>query len=70
MLTQFLFGYFKKSEVSSTSITLNEREKANKKACSKDIDEDEDISTALEREIDHLRMEYKMPLPSRKFQVC
>ncbi|XP_077257044.1 THUMP domain-containing protein 1 homolog isoform X2 [Temnothorax americanus] len=34
-----------------------------------DTDEDEDISTALEKEITELRTESEMPLPSRKFQV-
>ncbi|XP_024872990.1 THUMP domain-containing protein 1 homolog isoform X2 [Temnothorax curvispinosus] len=34
-----------------------------------DTDEDEDVSTALEKEITELRTESERPLPSRKFQV-
>ncbi|KYN04007.1 PREDICTED: THUMP domain-containing protein 1 homolog [Cyphomyrmex costatus] len=34
-----------------------------------DIDDDEDISTALEKEINELKTECEMPLSSRRFQV-
>jgi len=57
----------KESEISSTTNTLDKKE-TNKS--SKDKDEDEDISTALEKEINELRTEHEMPLSSRKFQVC
>ncbi|XP_071570524.1 THUMP domain-containing protein 1 homolog [Temnothorax nylanderi] len=56
----------KESETSSTINTLVEKE-AEKSL--EDTDEDEDISTALEKEINELRTESEMPLPSRKFQV-
>lgn len=60
------FYYFKESEtLNATNIP------AEKKADEplEDADEDEDISTALEKEINELRMEREMPLPSRRFQV-
>lgn len=60
------FFYLKESEISSTTNTFDKKE-ADKS--SKDIDEDEDISIALEKEINELRTEHEMPLSSRKFQV-
>lgn len=62
-----IFFYLKESEISSTTNILDKKE-INKS--SKDKDEDEDISTALEKEINELRTEHEMPLSSRKFQVC
>lgn len=62
-----IFFYLKESEISSTTNTLDKKE-TNKSL--KDKDEDEDISTALEKEINELRTEHEMPLSSRKFQVC
>ncbi|CAL1679605.1 unnamed protein product [Lasius platythorax] len=56
----------KESEISSTTNTLDKKE-ANES--SEDIDGNEDISTALEKEISELRTEHEMPLPSRKFQA-
>lgn len=56
----------KESEISSTTNTLLKKE-ANES--SEDVDEIEDISTALEKEINELRTEHEMPLSSRKFQV-
>ncbi|XP_011703918.1 PREDICTED: THUMP domain-containing protein 1 homolog [Wasmannia auropunctata] len=50
---------------SSTSNTFTKKETDK----SLEDDEDEDISTALEKEINELRTEREMPLPSRKFQV-
>lgn len=58
------FYYFKKSETSNTANTLDEKED------DKSLENtDDDISTALEKEINELRTEREMPLPSRKFQV-
>ncbi|XP_011136840.1 THUMP domain-containing protein 1 homolog isoform X1 [Harpegnathos saltator] len=56
----------KESEISDTSSTFNKKE-ADKS--SSDLDEEEDISTALEKEIDELKTKYDMPLSSRRFQV-
>lgn len=56
----------KESEISSATNTLLEKE-TDKSL--KDADKDEDISTALEKEISELRTEREMPLTSRKFQV-
>lgn len=56
----------KESETSSAANTLVEKE-ADKSL--KDSDQDEDISTALEKEINELRTEQEMPLSSRRFQV-
>ncbi|XP_070148657.1 THUMP domain-containing protein 1 homolog [Polyergus mexicanus] len=56
----------KESEISSTTNTFDKKE-ADKSL--EDIDEDEDISIALEKEINELRTEHEMPLSSRKFQV-
>lgn len=61
-----IFFYLKESEIPSTTNTFDKKE-ADKS--SKDIDEDEDISIALEKEINELRTEHEMPLSSRKFQV-
>ncbi|XP_011873543.1 PREDICTED: THUMP domain-containing protein 1 homolog [Vollenhovia emeryi] len=55
-----------KSETSSATNTAVEK-KADKSL--EDADDDEDISTALEKEINELRTEREMPLPSRRFQV-
>lgn len=60
------FYHFKESEISSATNTLLEKE-TDKSL--KDADKDEDISTALEKEISELRTEREMPLTSRKFQV-
>jgi len=56
-----LLFYFKESETSSTIVK--------KDKSLKDTGEDEDISIALEKEINQLRTECEMPLLSRKFQV-
>lgn len=60
------FYCFQESETSSAANTLVEKE-ADKSL--KDSDQDEDISTALEKEINELRTEQEMPLSSRRFQV-
>lgn len=62
----YIFYHFKGSETSSTTNTLPEKETVKSL---KDTDKDEDISTALEKEISELRTEHEMPLTSRKFQV-
>lgn len=61
----YIFCYFKESEVSDASSTSDKKE-ANKSSS----DEEEDISTALVKEIDELRTKHEMPLSSRRFQVC
>lgn len=66
-ITINFFFYLKESEILSTTNIINKKE-ADKSL--KDIDEDEDISTVLEKEINELRTEHEMPLSSRKFQVC
>ncbi|XP_072767432.1 THUMP domain-containing protein 1 homolog [Anoplolepis gracilipes] len=57
----------KDSQISSAINSLDKKETDKP---SEDIDEDEDdISTALEKEINELRTEHEMPASSRKFQV-
>jgi hypothetical protein len=60
------FNYFKESVPSTTNILAKKETDKLLEHCDA---EDEDISTALEKEIDELRTESKMPLSSRKFQV-
>lgn len=59
--------YFKEPEVSNISSTHNKKE-ADKSTS--DLDEEEDISTTLVKEIDELRAKCEMPLSSRRFQVA
>ncbi|XP_011639493.1 THUMP domain-containing protein 1 homolog, partial [Pogonomyrmex barbatus] len=60
---------FKESETSNKFTTDNTFPKKEADTSIKDPDRDEDISTALEKEIVELRTECEMPLSSRKFQV-
>ncbi|KAL6261366.1 hypothetical protein P5V15_006463 [Pogonomyrmex californicus] len=59
----------KESETSNKFTTDNTFPKKEADTSIKDPDQDEDISTALEKEIVELRTECEMPLSSRKFQV-
>lgn len=54
-----------KSEISSASSIFDK----NKSDESENVDKDEDISTALGREINELKAECEVPLSSRRFQV-
>lgn len=67
MFIIIFFFYLKESKISSSTNALDKKETDK---FSEDKDEDEDISTALEKEINELRTEHKKPLSSRKFQVC
>lgn len=59
--------YFKESKVTNISSILDKEEDDKSPS---DHDEEEDISTALVKEIDELRAKCEKPLSSRRFQVC